>query len=256
MSMRIRLHRTHRLLTLAALIVPAIWVAAASPQNQTTVPFVGCAADGQTGPRLGPAGHPVRVDLSPAISSRLAYYGGRYAPGVLAPRGWQCFVTYGSNGASLFVAPHLPPHNTFFAEKFPGLTGPAIQISNMDGGTSGRFSVAETVARVFPAHRQFAQKVLDEHSILTALPSGPYPTDMLTRRNDNFVEYLTPPNTDGLGTDTRLVKGDLPISGVEIYQPEEPNVISVAVRLAPGQQELIAPIISDVERRHPPNEKR
>ena len=43
--------------------------------------------------------------ISPAAALRLAYYKAQYGPGVLAPRGWHCFSTYGSDGANLFVSP-------------------------------------------------------------------------------------------------------------------------------------------------------
>ena len=221
----------------------------------SVVPFIGCPSDGQVGPIAAPTGHPQRVKLPAAIAARLAYYKGADSHGVLAPRGWQCFSTYGSSGSSLFVAPQLPPHKSFFSDSWKGLSGSAIQISNEDGDTSGRFSVAEIIARVFPTHRAFAQQVLDEHLGLDKLPSGPYPTDILLYRSPEVVEYTTPPNTDGLGTKSWLLKNGTPITGVEILQTEEPNAISLAVRLSADSSDLVPFIIRYVEQENPPDAK-
>ena len=53
----------------------------------------------------------------------------------------------------------LPNHwiapNSLKHKNWKGFTGPAIQLSASDGGTSGRFEVARVVARVFPAHRDY-----------------------------------------------------------------------------------------------------
>jgi hypothetical protein len=221
----------------------------------SVVPFIGCPSDGQVGPIAAPTGHPKHVKLPSAIATRLAYYKGDDSVGVLAPRGWQCFSTYGSNGSSLFVAPQLPPHKSFFSGSWKGFSGSVIQISNVDGGTSGRFSVAQTIARVFPAHRAFAQQVLDEHLGLDKLPSGPYPTDVLRYRSPEVVEYTTPPNTDGLGTKSWLLKNGTPITGVEILQTEEPNAVSLAVRLPADSTNLAPLIIQFAEQENPPDAK-
>ena len=63
-----------------------------------TVPFVGCPSDGQAGPVATPTGGPVRVSLPARVAAELAYYKGGQGTGVLAPRGWQCFESYGSSG--------------------------------------------------------------------------------------------------------------------------------------------------------------
>jgi len=249
--------RILHLLMLCSASLGTVYISAqqTSRTPSSVVPFIGCPSDGQVGPIAAPTGHPKRVKLPSAIAARFAYYKGDDSLGVLAPRGWQCFSTYGSNGSSLFVAPLLPPHKSFFSGSWKGFSGSVIQISNMDGGTSGRFSVAETIARVFPTHRAFAQQVLDEHLGLDKLPSGPYPTDVLHYRSPEVVEYTTPPNTDGLGTQTRLLKNGTPITGVEILQTEEPNAISLAVRLSADTSDLAPFIIRDVEQNNPPDAK-
>ena len=67
------------------------------------VPFVGCASDGQAGPQAAPAGPSKAVAVPAATAQRLAWYKAQYGPGVLAPRGWHCFSTYGSNAPHLFA---------------------------------------------------------------------------------------------------------------------------------------------------------
>jgi hypothetical protein len=75
--------------------------------SDVQVPFVGCEADGQVGAVAAPKKAEKVVKIDAGMAQRLAYYKAEYSPGVLAPRGWYCFGTYGSNGSSLFVSPQL-----------------------------------------------------------------------------------------------------------------------------------------------------
>ena len=86
--------------------------------------------------------------ISAASAQRLAYYKAQYGLGVLAPRGWHCFSTYGSNGSSLFISPDAIDSKALFSDDWKGFSGQAIQISYSSGGTSGRFEVAKVIARV------------------------------------------------------------------------------------------------------------
>src|SRR5579864_2187946 len=73
---------------------------------KASVPFVGCPSDGQLGPGEAPRGENSQVvAISPEIARRLAYYKADHGSGILAPRGWHCFGTYGSNGSNLYVTP-------------------------------------------------------------------------------------------------------------------------------------------------------
>jgi hypothetical protein len=69
------------------------------------VPFVGCESDGQVGPLTAPHRAAKKLMISPELASRFAYYEAEDGFGVLAPRGWHCFSTYGSNGSNLYVTP-------------------------------------------------------------------------------------------------------------------------------------------------------
>ena len=148
----------------------------ANAQATSSIPFVGCASDGQLGPRKAPHGKTKVLTLSPELASQLAYYQAQEGSGVLAPRGWRCFSTYGSNGGSLFVAPQLIDGKLMFSDKWKGFSGPVVQISDSFGGTSGRFEVASIIARVFPAHKAFVANVIAEgNADSSRLPIWPVP---------------------------------------------------------------------------------
>jgi hypothetical protein len=223
------------------------------PPALVRVPFVGCASGGQVGPLKAPAGTSKIEVLSPEPARRLAYYQAEHAFGVLAPRGWHCFGTYGSNGSTLFVSPKPIDGNAFFSGHWSGFTGPAIEISGRFGGTSGRFEVARTIARVFPADMAFAKKVIAEGlEPANSFPQGPYPGDKLVYRNNQIVEYETPPNQTGLGTTFGLQKNGSPTSGVAILagkdQTKDTILIHLAVRLPQNATDLGPSIIRQVER--------
>jgi hypothetical protein len=212
------------------------------------VPFVGCASDGQTGPRAAPTGKSKAVSTTAAAGQRIAYYKAQYGPGVLAPRGWHCVSTYGSDGANLFVSPDAIDANTLLSVDWKGFTGPAIQISVSSGGTSGRFAVAKVIARVFPAYKQFAQNVIAEGlEPASDFPFGPYATDKLTNRGINIVEFETPANAQGLGTDSRLQPNASPIVGVAIITGSDTDLIQLSARVSDKDRDLIPLIVKQVE---------
>jgi len=213
-----------------------------------TVPFVGCASDGQAGPQAAPTGQPQPVALAAAVAKRLAYYKAEYSAAVLAPRGWHCFSTYGSDGSNLFVSPDPIDTKNIFSSDWKGITGDGIQISYSSGGTSGRFEVAKVIARVFPAYKQFAQNVIAEGLVpVSEFPFGPYPKDKLTYRSKSVVEYETPANTQGLGTDSRLQPNASPIEGLAIISGVDTDLILLAARVAEADRDLIPAIVSQVE---------
>ena len=219
-----------------------------APATTVQVPFVGCASDGQVGPQAAPAGKSKAVAISAAAAKRLAYYKAQYGPGVLAPRGWHCFSTYGSNGSSLFVSPDAIDPKMLFSDDWKGFTGPAIQISVSSGGTSGRFEVAKVIARVFPAYKQFAQDVIAEGiEPASDFPSGPYPNDKLTDRGKNVVKFETPANTEGLGTDSRLLPNAGPIDGVAMITGADTDLIQLFARVSDNDRDLIPFIVKQAE---------
>jgi hypothetical protein len=210
------------------------------------VPAVGCPRDGQVGP-LDPPSLPkrVRVVVPEGNTFPLAYYSASEGSGsgMVGPKGWDCFGTYGSAGSTLYVVPQRTGSPILDR---PGELkgGPAMMKSLLIGGTSGRFPLAQISARIFPAARRFVEKVraegLDD-------PKGyvfePWPTDRVTRLSRFAVSYVTPANLDGLGTDLGFLPGRQPISGLvfltDIDQHDDgPFLEGVAVRLEPRDQAL------------------
>lgn len=232
---------------LSAFVSYAQVTASGAPAN-SPVPFVGCKSDGQTGPVDAPDGPGPSVDASGAEAHQLAYYKAEDGFGVLGPRGWYCFGTYGSNGSSLYVSPTHISGAEMFSDNWKGFTGPAIQISTMNGGTSGRFQVAKVIARVFKAHMDFVDRVIAEGiEPASNFSRGPFPGDKLVYRSKEVVEFVTGANTDGLGTQSRLLKNGDPISGVAILLGEEPNLVQLSVRLPANLQNLASAIVKQVE---------
>jgi hypothetical protein len=219
-----------------------------------TVPFVGCPADGQAGPLDPPKGIAQVVHIPREAAQQLAFYMGEQGFSVLAPRGWHCFEIDGARGSSLFVSPQPIDGNRLLSDAWKGFTGPVIQLSFEAGGTSGRFEVARMIARVFPAHRSFVGKVIAENiEPASNFPSGPYPNDKLTYKSKDLVEYQTPPQTEGLGTQSRLLKNADPIGGVAMLVGEDPktgeppSVLLLAVRLSSEMTGLSSAIIQQTE---------
>jgi len=218
---------------------------AASPQpTAVSVPFIGCKSGGQVGSAEAPKGTSTSVPITAQEAQGLAYYESSPGFGVLAPRGWHCFGTYGSGGDALFVSPQ-PIDTAIFAPGWKGFAGPAIEFTHRFGGTFGRFAVAEVIARVFPAYRAFATHVMEFPAPQFAF--GPYPKDSLTYKGTTVVEYKTPPQTEGLGTHSSLLKNGSPIEGVAILIGQTPDLLLLSVRLPPDLTGLTSAIVRQVE---------
>ncbi len=63
-----------------------------------------------------------------------------------------------------------------------------------------------------------------------------------------MVEYRTPAQTDGLGTQSWLPKSDRPIDGVAILVGEDPDLLLLSVRLPSESNALTKVIVDQVER--------
>jgi hypothetical protein len=101
-------------------------------------------------------------------------------------------------------------------------------------------------ARLFPVAKSFVEHVIDEGIEPTSdFPSGPYPGDLINRRSDTEVEFLTPANTDGLGTSGILSRNALAIHGVAILVEGEnaPDVLMLRVRLSRSELDDLATTI-------------
>jgi hypothetical protein len=231
---------------LAQALVLALCAFACPAASAAEVPFVGCASDGQLGYVAPPKGEPKAVAIDAAATRQLAYYQAQDSFGVFAPRGWNCFYVYGSNGSSLMVA---PGRKLSLADA--SLVGPAVVATLNVGGTSGRFAVAKYAARLFPREEKaFIDGVIAEGiEPKENFPSGPYPADKLTVKNPRLVEFETPAMQDGLGTSDRLQKNAQAIVGVAKLEESDdgPNLFLLSIRLPANQAALAPSIIAAAE---------
>lgn len=226
--------------------------AAASTASTPKVQFIGCTSDGQGGPVPAPSGQAPELQITADDAAQLAWYKSPSAPGVLAPRGWNCFGTYGSNGASLYVSPGPIDSELVFSKSWKGFNGPVIQISTMDGGTSGRFEVARKIARLFPERMDFTRRIVAE-GLVTAndFPEGPFLSDKITYKTASLAEFETPAGASGMGTQSMLLPSDEPITGlvfVTVPQNGDPYDVSLQIRLPHDMAQLASTILSGAER--------
>lgn len=212
------------------------------------VPFIGCRSDGQVGPAPAPIGTDKAVQIAGTAVQNLAFYASENTRGVLAPRGWHCFGVYGSSGSALFVSPQPIDEHLGRSANWQSFAGPVIEVDDISGGTSGRFLVAQVIARVFPAQKAFVQGVIEEGiEPASDFPFGPFPSDRLVYKSNDVVEFVTPANSDGLGTMTRLKKNREPIEGVAILLGPETDLVQLTVRLPEGLKPLATDIIHQFE---------
>jgi hypothetical protein len=240
---------TYRMAILSAAFMAGIgFTTPAYGTTSADVPFVGCKSDGQVGPQDAPIDRAKTIAISPQLAQRVAYYKASDGEGVLGPRGWYCFGTYGSDGTNLYVTPMPLKSADLFSNSPKGISSYGIQLSESNGDTSGRFAVAQIIARVFPAHSAFVRRVIAEGvEPAISFPYGPYPADKLTYKSKETVEYVTPPNTEGLGTKSFLIKDAHPIDGVALLTGEELSLTHLSVRLSPEMSDLLPVIIRQVE---------
>lgn len=207
-----------------------------------TFPFVGCTTYGQS-KVFPPPAQPTRVvRLAPAAALKLAYYESTIGPGVLAPRDWSCECQWGSDG-TLF---HITPQVADLTKR--EINSAAIEVSMSPGDNSGRYEIAEVIARIFPEQWAWARQTVLSVFDVYDLKYGPYPVDRLTYKKNQIAEYRTPPNSEGLGTRGYLKPNANPIEGVVILQGNPPDrLFRLAVRLPPGMRSLTPQIIQDFE---------
>ena len=230
----------------AALICAAVLLVPFAAGAAQTVPFVGCASDGQQGPVAAPKGEPKSLNIDPAAAKELAVYQAQYSAGALAPRGWKCFSFYGSSGVTLTIAP-----SGKLDDVSQPIAGPAVILADDLGGTSGRFDVAKVAARVFAGpEKAFVAAVIAEGiEPKENFPAGPYPSDKLTYKTPTLVEFATPPGKDGLGAAAGLGASPLPVVGLAKLAgaADGPNLYLLAVRLPAAQAALGPAIVAAAE---------
>jgi hypothetical protein len=211
------------------------------------VPLVACSPEEPKVKATHPTDQSIHVPLDQQAEALLSYYKAADVPGVYAPKGWHCTVWNGFNGRILLVTPqHIAP--PYFP--LPGITGAAVMIQSTQGESSGRFHVAIVAAELFPVvGREFIKSVRQEHLISdSSFDAEHYPDDQLQYLSDRFVQYTTPPNRSGLGTEGILDMSDLPVRGLTILNPqtEAISLTEVRVRL-PTELNLVADSILRLE---------
>jgi hypothetical protein len=227
-----------------------IILAVAAPlfAQAATVPFVGCASFGQAERLEAPHGSDKSLPISAKDAGALAYYESADGIGLLGPHGWYCEGASGSGGAGLFLSPQPIQHEL---SGWKGLDGPAIALNHITSENSGKFIIAEVMARVFPAYKAFATRVLQ--GLEAPLPEGPFPKDVLIHKSRTIVEYTTPAQANGLGNfNSWLGNNDLPIQGAAmiVYAPDgpnDPNLLILSVRLPRDLARLTPVIIRQTE---------
>jgi hypothetical protein len=212
-------------------------VPVAPPPVSGKLEFVGCAGNGQQGPTPAPAPPRVLPEYPPEIAARLAYYTSDNLA-VVAPRGWHCVGRLGSSGAGLLITPEVQA-GSGPSDLDKKTSGPAIFASRSFGTETGRFEVARIAARVFPIAKKFVQTVIAKSpESRGTIRFAPYPNDTITRLSDTDIEFETPANSDGLGTDRRLEKNGQPIIGAAMLNGDM-DLFMIAVRLPPEDKDLV-----------------
>jgi len=232
--------------SIVSLMALSILSQGASAQARSqTVPFVGCAADGQGGHVAPPQGEPKVVDSSTSPLEGIAYYQGEQLLGVFAPAGWHCHIWYGSGGSSILVTP--TPIDTVDAPYDAKVSGPAVELTVDDGGTSGRFEVATYGARLFPtALAGFIARVKAEHLAPDSeFDSRQFAHDAVVAMSRSEAAFTTPARARGLGTRESLGPSSTPIRGIAILtaDPQEPDLVILGVRLSTAYGRLESAVL-------------
>jgi hypothetical protein len=204
-----------------------------------------CSGPSRVGPIEAPQGKPKVVALVGIPAEGIAYYQGPVASGVFAPRGWHCRLWYGSSGSTLLVVPE-PIDSTQFRP--PKTRGYAVELTFRFGGTSGRFAVARYATLLFPGVvAEFVERVRKQRVVPAPdLEHRPYPHDSVTSRDSLLVEFTTPPNATGLGTEGMLDPSQDAIRGaafLDASAPDQPNLSLVRIRLGPGMRQVEAALL-------------
>jgi hypothetical protein len=207
------------------LLFSCVRTAGAAP-DASVVPSVSCSQEGEAGP--------VRSADQRAVA-QIAYYSAPDIPGVYAPKGWSCMAWNGSYGRILLVTPKRvePPYFPL-----PIVTGPAVMIQFTPGESFGRFHVAVVAAQLFPlVGSEFIKAVRQERLISdSSFDAQRYPDDWIQYLSDRFLQYTTPANRVGLGTQGLLETSDLPVRGLAILNMQTDVILltEVRVRLPPA----------------------
>jgi hypothetical protein len=189
-----------------------------------------CSPADPPGKASRPTDQSMRVRVEQQAAAQLSYYTVAALPGVYGPKGWHCTMWNGSNGRILLITPQrlAPPYFPL-----PVISGPAVMIQSTEGKDSGRFHVAIVAAELFPVvGREFIKRVRQEHLISdSSFDAEHYPDDYVQYLSDRFVQYATPANRSGLGTEGMLDMSVLPVRGLTILNTQAQVISLTEVRI-------------------------
>jgi hypothetical protein len=174
-------------LTLAWLGGPAL---AAS-----TVPFVGCAADGMfsTDQDQAPSGHPATLQLPSDIAAKLGVYASTDWA-VLAPRGWACREVLANDAHYLITFPpihhlHEKVETSIVIGSWGEITG--LRTALVIGGLYFPRLVSKADIK------QFLNDMGDDDVPVAKFLGKRFRSEKLTYLSQSALEFETPPNTSG-----------------------------------------------------------
>lgn len=195
--------------------IAVIGMTAVYADDEVKVPFVGCPSDGQMGPLAPPTGTAKTIHISFKLPGPIAFYQPEGGEGVFAPTGWHCLGLYGSSGTTVILSAHPLPTSGIPSGSFDA---PVIELSTSDSETSGRFEVARLGWMLFPdLTKDFVRDVEAEDEGIVPksdIEVPKYPEDKLTSLNKTLVQFETPANTKGLGTEGYVNVARAPIAGL------------------------------------------
>jgi hypothetical protein len=129
----------------------------------------------------------------------------------------------------------------------PKVLGPAVEMTLVLAGTSGRFSVASYASRLFPRElARFIEHVKNEDLLPDSeFRPGRYPADSLGHVDSLVAEFTTPAGQSGIGTAAGLGPSRDPIHGVAVIAPDptEPDMSILRVRLGDNLRQVEVTIL-------------
>jgi hypothetical protein len=213
---------------------------------RANVPVVNCASETDQRTAKPTLQLPPQKATAPAsVAPKLAYYTGGFG-GVLAPRGWQCDVWFNAGGMTVYVRPHRKDARAPFVQ---------IITAENDANFSQKEIVATVVAHLFPAHAAYVKEVVAQEHENSGdgtydIAIGPYPADKITRRTATLVEFVTPPNKDGMGTEYGIGKNAVPVFGAAFLASDDSYAQIALVRLPDELKSLAPAILKSAEPAH------
>jgi peptidoglycan hydrolase-like protein with peptidoglycan-binding domain len=215
--------------------------AAPPADRKSVVPVIACPSTTQgTDATPRRASSAVEIEVPPEIAAELALYVSYGAPkGILAPRGWKCEDTGGSNGMGPFIAPHSAA----------GTSNPAkasaehVKLRVAFGGTSGRCEFANTTGPLFPKGRSLIESVWFADTCGAPYRTRPWDGEQLEYLGDFLVRFVDPPFVAGTGTGSPNEHAIHGIAWMDTGGGGFLSSVVIAARLAPRRRHLVGPIL-------------